>query len=212
MATPVAAAVLQFTFVDQTNVPLSTTITSAAVTITGIAAPAAISVTGGTYSIGCGATFTSAIGSISNGQTVCVRHTSAATASTVTNTVLTVGGVADTFTSRTGIIGTSGPDTLTGTAGYTLDGRGGADVMTGLGGNDTYYVDLTTDQVVEALNEGTDLVRSTVTYTLPVNVENLLLLGTLPLNGTGNTLANTLYPSPGNNVLNGGGGDRKSVV
>ena len=148
MATPVAAAVLQFTFVDQTNVPLSTTITSAAVTITGIAAPATISVTGGTYSIGCGATFTSAAGSISNGQTVCVRHTSAATASTVTNTVLTVGGVADTFTSRTGIIGTSGPDTLTGTAGNdTLDGRGGADVMTGLGGNDTYIMENVGDQV-----------------------------------------------------------------
>ena len=88
-----------FTFVDQNNVALATEITSAPVTISGIDAAAAISVTGGTYSIGCGATFTSAAGTISNNQTVCVRDTSAATTSTATNTTLTVGGVADTFTS-----------------------------------------------------------------------------------------------------------------
>jgi len=90
-----------FSFVDQTNVALSTVITSAPVTITGITGPAPISVSGGTYSIGCGATFTGAAGTISNNQSVCVRHVSAATSNTPTNTVLTVGDMPDVFTSWT---------------------------------------------------------------------------------------------------------------
>ncbi len=88
-----------FVFLDQFNVPASTEITSAPITIQGIDAAAAISVVGGTYSIGCGATFTDATGEISNNQTICVRHTSAAVAGATTNTTLTVGGMADTFSS-----------------------------------------------------------------------------------------------------------------
>ena len=92
-----------FSFVDQSgvSVDLNTLITSAAVTIMGINDVAPISVTNGTYSIGCTGTFTSAPGTISNGQTVCVRHTSAATPGAATNTTLTVGGVSDIFTSIT---------------------------------------------------------------------------------------------------------------
>jgi serine protease len=88
-----------FVLVDQLNVPASTEITSAPITIQGINAAAAISVVGGTYSIGCGAIFTDAPGEIRNDQTVCVRHTSAATAGATTNTTLSVGGMADTFSS-----------------------------------------------------------------------------------------------------------------
>jgi len=90
-----------FSFVDQTDVPLSTQITSAPVTITGIDAPTPISVSGGTYAIGCAGTFTSTAGTISNNQTVCVRHTSAPTPATPVNTILTVGDFADVFTSWT---------------------------------------------------------------------------------------------------------------
>jgi hypothetical protein len=91
----------QFTFVDQTDVAFSSAITSAAVTITGINAAANVTVTGGEYSVGCTGTFTSTAGTINNNQTVCVRHTSAATGSTATNTTLDVGGVSDVFTSTT---------------------------------------------------------------------------------------------------------------
>lgn len=90
-----------FAFVDVTDVAASTTQTSNAVTITGIDAPSPISVSGGLYSIGCTASFTSAAGSISNNQTVCVRHTSSASPETTVNTTLTVGGVSDTFSSTT---------------------------------------------------------------------------------------------------------------
>lgn len=90
-----------FTFADRTGVDVNSTVTSAAVTIGGIAAAAPISVTGGEYSIGCNSTFTAAEGTINNGQTVCVRHTSAATANTSTTTTLTIGGVSGTFQSTT---------------------------------------------------------------------------------------------------------------
>lgn len=90
----------QFTFADKFNVATSTEITSDPVTITGIDAAAAITVTGGTYSINGGA-FTGDPGTVVNGDSVRARHTSSASASTATNTAVTIGGVSDTFTSTT---------------------------------------------------------------------------------------------------------------
>jgi hypothetical protein len=90
-----------FSFTNSTGVNPSAVVTSNAVTISGIDGPAQVSVVGGQYSIGCGTTFTSAGGSISNGQTVCVRHTASAAFSTAIQTTLTVGGVSATFTSTT---------------------------------------------------------------------------------------------------------------
>ncbi len=92
-----------FTFTDQINVAPSTPVTSAAVTITGIDAPSAISVSGGAYSIGCTTAYATTAATVSAGQQVCVRHTSAANSGTTTNTLLTVGGVSDTFTSTTAV-------------------------------------------------------------------------------------------------------------
>jgi serine protease len=88
-----------FAFVDQRDVAASSEITSAPVTISGIDAAATISIVGGTYAIGCGTSFSSTAGQVSNNQTVCVRHASAAAAGATTNTTLTVGGVSDTFSS-----------------------------------------------------------------------------------------------------------------
>ena len=90
-----------FTFSDQADLEPGVQVTSAPVTITGIGAPAAISVSGGEYAIGCTATFTSAGGTIANNQTVCVRHTAAGTHGTATDTTLAVGDISDTFTSTT---------------------------------------------------------------------------------------------------------------
>ena len=89
-----------FSFTDVVGAALNTFQTSNAITVAGINAPAAISVTGGEYSIAGGA-FTATAGTVNSGQTVAVRHTSSASNSTNTTTTLTIGGVAGTFTSVT---------------------------------------------------------------------------------------------------------------
>ena len=78
--------------------------------------------------------------------------------------------------------------------------------MAGGLGNDTYVVDDASDVVTEALNEGTDTVQSSITYTLGANVENLTLTGGANINATGNGDANVLTGNTGNNVLDGGVG------
>uniref|UniRef100_UPI0035ABEB8C hypothetical protein n=2 Tax=Thiothrix subterranea TaxID=2735563 RepID=UPI0035ABEB8C len=89
-----------FSFTAQTNVARSSAMTSNSVTVGGINAPAAISVSGGSYSIN-GLAFTSAAGTVSNGQTVRVQHTSSANYATKVDTSLTIGGVSSTFSSTT---------------------------------------------------------------------------------------------------------------
>lgn len=90
-----------FSFTDQTSVAKSSTMTSAAITVAGIDTAAAITVTGGTYDINASGTFVSTAGTVNNGDTVRARHTSSSSNSTATNTVVTIGGVSDTFTSTT---------------------------------------------------------------------------------------------------------------
>jgi len=114
------------------------------------------------------------------------------------------------------LYGEAGNDQLQGNAGNdTLDGGLGADTVQGGLNNDTYVVDNIGDLVIENLNEGTDLVQSSITYTLTDNVENLTLTGTANINGTGNALdniilgnsgSNTLTGLEGNDTLNGGAG------
>src|SRR5574341_2173382 len=96
---------------------------------------------------------------------------------------------------------------ITGNSGNNvLDGAGGNDTLGGGLGDDTYVVDSAADRVLEALNGGSDLVRSSVSYVLPLNVERLELTGAGDINGTGNALANTLTGNSGNNRLDGGAG------
>lgn len=90
-----------FSFTDRTGVTADTLITSNAVTIQGIDAPAPVTVSGGEYSIGCGGTFTASAGAISANQMVCVRHLSSSQGGTTVNTTLTVGGASDIFSSTT---------------------------------------------------------------------------------------------------------------
>ena len=89
-----------FSFTDQTNVASGTTITSNAVTVTGVNTATAISITGGQYSVN-GANFTSTAGTVNNGDSVRAQHTSSSSHSTQVDTTLTIGGVSDTFSSTT---------------------------------------------------------------------------------------------------------------
>lgn len=116
------------------------------------------------------------------------------------------GGGADTILNIENLTGGTANDTLTGNGGdNVLDGNTGADTLTGGLGNDTYIVDNASDTTVENLNEGTDLVTSSITWTLAANVENLRLLSGA-INGTGNTLNNVIYAGSGDNTLDGATG------
>lgn len=103
--------------------------------------------------------------------------------------------------------GNASANTLIGNAGSNrLDGGLGADSMTGGAGNDTYVVDNTGDMVTEAASGGTDMVESSVTWTLAAESENLTLTGTGNINGTGNSVINSLVGNVGANRLDGGAG------
>jgi Ca2+-binding RTX toxin-like protein len=102
--------------------------------------------------------------------------------------------------------------TLTGTAAINgsgnalsnvLTGNSAANVLTGGAGNDTYVVG-TGDTTIEVAGGGIDTVQSAITWTLAANLEHLSLTGTTAINGTGNSLANTLIGNSAANVLDGG--------
>lgn len=104
--------------------------------------------------------------------------------------------------------GNAGNNGLNGGAGNdSIDGGAGTDTMAGGLGNDVFTVDNTADVVVEQDGEGTDQIRSTVTFTLGAFVENLLLTGTAAVDGTGNDLDNVLAGNTAANRLTGGLGN-----
>lgn len=106
------------------------------------------------------------------------------------------------------LFGLAGNDTLIGGAGNDLlDGGPDTDNMQGGSGDDIYVVDNSGDVVTENTGEGTDTVRSSIAYTLGANVENLTLIGSANINGSGNALDNVLIGNSGNNTLTGGAGN-----
>ncbi len=108
----------------------------------------------------------------------------------------------------------SGTAAINGTGnglGNVLTGNSAANRLTGGAGNDTYIIGAG-DTVVEAVNAGIDTVQSSVTHTLAANVENLTLIGTAGINGTGNALNNILVGNNAANTLTGGAGDDTYVV
>ena len=127
-----------------------------------------------------------------------------------------IDGVATSLSNIEHAVGGDGNDTIIGNASGnmlygmrgadSLNGGTGADTLMGGTGNDIYVTD-GGDTLTEALNEGTDLVRASASFTLGDNFENLVLTGSSAINGTGNALANRITGNTGNNVLNGGLGD-----
>ncbi|MGO7279910.1 beta strand repeat-containing protein, partial [Rhizobium ruizarguesonis] len=101
-------------------------------------------------------------------------------------------------------------NTIIGGAGNDLlDGGAGNDTLIGGAGNDIYVVDSAGDVINEALNAGTDEIRTLLAaYSIAtlVNVENLTYTGSANFTGTGNALANTITGGAFNDMLNGGAG------
>jgi lysophospholipase L1-like esterase len=81
-----------FSFTPVTSAARSTVFTSGAVELSGFTAPAAISITGGTYSVNGGA-FTASAGTVSPYDQVQVQLTSSSSGATQVTATLTVGGV-----------------------------------------------------------------------------------------------------------------------
>lgn len=106
------------------------------------------------------------------------------------------------------LLGGSGDDTLKGDSGNdSLNGGLGKDSMNGSFGDDTYTVDNSGDQVIEGerdfANTGIDTVRAFASFTLGDTIENLTLLESANINGTGNVFDNTITGNSGNNKLDG---------
>ncbi|WP_424402362.1 Ig-like domain-containing protein [Pasteurella sp. PK-2025] len=110
------------------------------------------------------------------------------------------------------IYGGAGDDVIKGGKGNDyLDGGAGNDQLQGELGDDTYVVDSTADKVIELENQGNDSILSHVDYTLPVNVENLTLIGITAKNATGNEGDNTLTANNIGNHLDGAAGNDRLV-
>ena len=105
------------------------------------------------------------------------------------------------------LLGTATPDIMHGLAGNdTLDGQLGSDTLLGGAGDDVYLVNSTRDMIRESMDEGVDLIRSSVSYSASANIENLTLLGTAAIHAKGNALANALTGNAGANTLDGAAG------
>lgn len=131
---------------------------------------------------------------------------------TLTNSQNTGGAGFDTLSNINNLIGSNYNDNLAGDSqNNILDGGIGADILAGGLGNDSYIVNLPGDVVTEKFNAGIDTIKSSVTYTLPGQVENLTLIGAANINGTGNALANVIIGNAANNTLNGGAGTDTAI-
>ena len=101
--------------------------------------------------------------------------------------------------------GDKGNDTLTGGKNDdTLDGGAGSDTMSGGDGNDLYRIDVVGDKIDPGADAGIDTVESKITFILGAAQENLTLLGTAAINGTGNDSGNVITGNAGANILDGG--------
>lgn len=98
-----------------------------------------------------------------------------------------------------------------------FDGRGGTTFyVDGGGDDDLYIIDDPLIKLGEQTNSGIDTVRSSITWKLGANFENLTLAGKDSITGTGSESANringnagqnTLFGLGGTDVINGGGGN-----
>jgi len=108
------------------------------------------------------------------------------------------------------IFGGSGNDNLDGSAGNDyLEGGSGNDIMAGGPGHDVYFVDSSSDIVLEAISGGAggeDLIVTEISLIAPDNVEMLEAATGKVINLTGNTLDNTLLGNAENNLLSGAAG------
>jgi Ca2+-binding RTX toxin-like protein len=131
------------------------------------------------------------------------------------NDTITGGGGDDKLNGIEGtdlIMGGNGHDSLTGGAGDdTLDGGASTDTMIGGLGDDAYMVDSSGDSITENASEGNDFVALadvyvSTSYTMPTNIEGLLMSGSRSTALTAHASDNFIRGNNGGNLINGLGG------
>jgi Ca2+-binding RTX toxin-like protein len=99
----------------------------------------------------------------------------------------------------------------------TLVGNEVINRLQGFAGNDTYVVQNAGDTIMEGAGQGSDEVRTSVSYTLAAvnaDIETLRTTddnGTAPINLTGNGVNNHLIGNNAGNTLDGGGGNNDEL-
>lgn len=176
-----------FTFGSAVDVMPGSEQVSSAATISGLNTNAPISIDSGSYSIN-GSAFTSAAGSIGNGDTVTVRQTASSNFSTTTTSTLTIGGIsaayrvstiaamadaaAFTFGSITGVdpgsVQTSGAITVGGTNTTSAISVSGGSYAVNGGGFTTVAGTVQPGDAVSVRTTASVAFSSTVTVTLTI--------------------------------------------
>lgn len=202
-----------FSFAAKTDVALNTAVVSAPVQILGIDSPAAWTADNGEACVSSGNTCNCDVagfagsGSVTNGQYMCVQHTSANAYASSVSTSLTVGGVNASFgsttvkNSQTISFATLGNKTL-GDADFTVSASTSSNLIVSFS-SQTSNVCTVTGSLVHLVAAGTCTIRvnqaGNATYSAASMVEQSFTVLPVPLNGVcGSDHGATLTSQPAN--------------
>lgn len=105
------------------------------------------------------------------------------------------------------LVGDVGNDSLIGGAGDdTLDGGRSPDQLRGAQGNDLYIVDNESDRIVQELvgsAGGQDTIEASVSYIMPLRIEEMILTTSAELDGRGNNINNRITGNSATNRILG---------
>lgn len=200
-----------FTFTDLTGQPLTTTVMSNTITVAGITTAAAVASPSPAEWRKNGGAWTSAAGTVSNGDTVQVRHTTSSLYNTTVNTLLDIGGTSDTFSSTTTTAADTTPDAFTFTdqsglsqsvlaisAGVTITGINATAAVSISGGSGQYRVNsgAWTSSAGTCNNNDVIQVRVTTSGSFNTGVSTTLTVGGVSDTFTATTRSVDTTPNP----------------
>ncbi len=203
-----------YSFSAQNAVPVSTLRVSNTIIVGGITTPTGIGISGAAgsqYRIN-GGTWTSAPGEVNNGDSVDVRHSSAATLAAATTTTLGIGGISANFVSTTvsggcpATVVTNGNDSGSGSLREIIATACPASTVTFQAGVST--VTLTSAELLVSQNltinggSGVTVSRSTAAGTPQFRIFNVQSGNNVNINGL--TVSNGDHPVQAGGILNSG--------
>jgi Ca2+-binding RTX toxin-like protein len=205
-----------------TNVNALTLTGTAALAATGNAAADIITANSGNDTLAAGSGAATLIGGTGNDTFVVNSATDVVQDASTTATNTLQSSISTTLMANVNTLVLTGTGMLTGTANGandTLVSNSGIDTLVGGAGNDIFVVNNSADVILNAT--ANDTIESSVNFTLPTGINNLLLIGSGNISGTGNSGADvltagagidTLIAGAGVATLNGGTGNDTFVV